>query len=98
MRWRTERRPKTEADEPADFVTTVAKASGIGVQAVKARRAKERRKREEASEGGLRYGGRRTIDSTLPGTDGESRPTTNFLDQVLASDCPSSEILRQEAA
>ena len=37
-----------KADELADFVTTVAKASGIGVQAVKARIAKERRKREEA--------------------------------------------------
>ena len=38
-----------EADELADFAATVAKAAGIGVRAVKARIAKERRERERAA-------------------------------------------------
>ena len=37
-----------EADELADFVATVAKTAGIGVRAVMARIAKERREREQA--------------------------------------------------
>ena len=37
-----------EPDELEDFVATVAKAAGIGVRAVRARIAKERREREQA--------------------------------------------------
>lgn len=76
-----------EADELADFVTTVAKASGIGVQAVKARIAKERRKREEAErKAAFATGGDGRLIRPRPAPDGELLPTTTFLDQVLASD------------
>jgi hypothetical protein len=76
-----------KADELADFVTTVAKASGIGVQAVKARIAKERRKREEAErKAAFATGGDGRLIRPRPAPDGELLPTTTFLDQVLASD------------
>ena len=62
-----------EADELADFVATVAKTAGIGVRAVKARIAKERREREQAErKDGHGFGGRRTSDPTSPSSPTES--------------------------
>ena len=73
-----------EPDELEDFVAT---AAGIGVRAVKARVAKERREREQAerklavaSEGDGR------LTRNRPKGDEELGPTTKLLDEVLASD------------
>jgi hypothetical protein len=76
-----------EADELEDFVTNVAKAAGIGVRAVKARVAKERREREQAERKvavASEADGR--IIRNRPETDEELLPMTKFLDEVLASD------------
>lgn len=68
-----------KADELADFVTTVAKASGIGVQAVKARIAKERRKREEAErKAAFATGGDGRLIRPRPAPDGELLPPRPF--------------------
>jgi hypothetical protein len=76
-----------EADELADFAATVAKAAGIGVQAVKARMAKECREREKAKrKTALASGGDGRVIRPRPEFDGELLPTTKFLDEVLASD------------
>ena len=55
-----------EPDELADFAATVAKAASIGVRAVMARIAKERREREQAQ---------RKAD-VASGADGTNHPTT----------------------
>ena len=76
-----------EPDELADFAATVAKAAGIGVRAVMARIAKERRERERAERKAAmsqRADGR--IVRPRPEPDGELTPTVTFLDQVLAAD------------
>lgn len=76
-----------EADELADFATTVAKAAGIGVPAVMARITKEHRVREQAQRqaaAASRNDGR--IIRKRPERDGELTPTVTFLDQVLAAD------------
>jgi hypothetical protein len=76
-----------EADELEDFVATVAKTAGIGVRAVKARIAKERRGREQAArKTALPSGGDGRVTRPCPAPDGELLPTTKFLDEVLASD------------
>jgi hypothetical protein len=76
-----------EADEHADFVATVAKKASIGVQAVKARIAKERREQERAQcKAALASGGDGRLTRPRPEPDGELLPTTTFLDEVLASD------------
>jgi hypothetical protein len=76
-----------EADELADFAATVAKASGVGVQAVKARIVKERREQERAQcKAALASGGDGRMIRPRPEPDGELLPTTTFLDEVLASD------------
>jgi hypothetical protein len=76
-----------EADEHADFVATVAKKAGIGVQAVKARIAKERREQERARcKAAQASGGDGRMIRPRPAFDGELLPTTTFLDEVLASD------------
>jgi hypothetical protein len=76
-----------EADELADFVATVAKKASIGVQAVKARIAKEHREREKAKrKTALASGGDGRLTRPRPEFDGELLPTTKFLDEVLASD------------
>jgi hypothetical protein len=76
-----------EADELADFVATVAKKAGIGVQAVKARIAKERREKERAQcKAALASGGDGRMIRPRPEFDRELLPTTTFLDEVLASD------------
>ena len=76
-----------EADEHADFVATVGKKAGLGVQAVKARIAKERREREKAKrKTAMASGGDGRLIRPRPEFDGELLPTTKFLDEVLASD------------
>jgi hypothetical protein len=76
-----------EADELADFVATVAKKAGKGLQAVKARIAKERREQERAQcKAALASGGDGRMIRPRPEPDGELLPTTTFLDEVLASD------------
>jgi hypothetical protein len=76
-----------EADELADFAATVAKTKGIGVRAVMARIAKERREREQAQRKKvLASGGDGRLIRPRPEPDGELLPTTKFLDEVLASD------------
>jgi hypothetical protein len=76
-----------EADELADFAATVAKKAGIGVQAVKARIAKERREQERAQcKAALASGGDGRMIRPRPEFDRELLPTTTFLDEVLASD------------
>jgi hypothetical protein len=76
-----------EADELTDFVTTVAKKADVGVQAVKARIAKDRREREQAKrKATLASGGDGRLIRPRPQPDGELLPTTKFLDEVLASD------------
>jgi hypothetical protein len=76
-----------EPDELEDFVAAAAKVTGIGVRAVKARVAKERRERKQterksavASEGDGR------MIRNRPRADEELLPTTKLLDEVLASD------------
>ena len=76
-----------EADELADFAATVAKAAGIGVRAVMARIAKQRREREQAhrkAAAAAKADGR--VIRQRPEPDGELTPTVTFLDQVLAAD------------
>jgi hypothetical protein len=76
-----------EADELEDFVATVAKAAGIGVRAVKARIAKERREREQAERKlAVASAGDRRLIRNRPQDDEELLPMTKFLDEVLASD------------
>jgi len=76
-----------EADEHEDFVAIVAKKAGIGVRAVKARIAKERREREQAQrKAALVSGGDGRLVRPRPEHDEELLPTTTFLDEVLASD------------
>ena len=76
-----------EPDELEDFVATVAKATRIGVRAVRARIAKERREREKAKrKTALASGGDGRLTRPRPEPDGELLPTTKFLDEVLASD------------
>ena len=76
-----------EADELADFAATVAKKARIGVQAVKARIAKERRERDKAKrKTALASGGDGRLTRPRPEFDGELLPWTKFLDEVLASD------------
>jgi intracellular sulfur oxidation DsrE/DsrF family protein len=66
-----------EADELEDFVATVAKTAGIGVRAVKARIAKERREREQTQrKAALVSGGDGRIVRPRPEPDGELLPTT----------------------
>jgi hypothetical protein len=76
-----------EPDELKDFVTTVAKATGIGVRAVKARVAKECRAREQAErKRAMASGEDGRLIRNRPKADEELLPTTKFLDEVLASD------------
>jgi hypothetical protein len=76
-----------EADELTDFVTTVAKKADVGLQAVKARIAKDRREREQTKrKAALASGGDGRLIRLRPQSDGERLPTTTFLDEVLASD------------
>src|SRR5215472_7739013 len=76
-----------EADELADFIATAAKKAGIGVQAVKARIAKDCREREQAKrKTALASGGDGRLVRPRPEFDRELGPTTKFLDEVLASD------------
>ena len=76
-----------EADELEDFVAAVAKTAGVGVRAVNARIAKDRRQRGTGqAQGYPGVGRRRTSNPTCPAPDGELLPTTKFLDEVLASD------------
>ena len=76
-----------EPDELEDFVATVAKATGIGVRAVKTRVAKERREREQAERKKAMASGRDgRVVRPRPPADGELLPTTKFLDELLASD------------
>ena len=76
-----------EADELEDFVATVAEAAGIGVRAVKARVAKERREREQAERKlAVASAGDRRLIRNRPQDDEELLPMTKFLDEVLASD------------
>jgi hypothetical protein len=76
-----------EADEHADLVSTVARKAGIGVGAVKARIAKERREREQAErKKAMASGADGRLIRPRPRPDGELGPTTKFLDEVLASD------------
>jgi hypothetical protein len=76
-----------EPDELADFVATVAKATGIGVRAVKAWAEKERREREQAERklAAASVGDGRIIRNR-PQDDEELLPMTKFLDEALASD------------
>ena len=76
-----------EADELEDFVAAVAKTAGVGVRAVNARIAKDRRQREQAKrKATLASGGDGRVTRPCPAPDGELLPTTKFLDEVLASD------------
>ena len=76
-----------EADELADFAATVAKAAHIGVRAVMARIAKERREREQAQrKADVASGADGRIIRPRPEADEELTPTVTFLDQILASD------------
>ena len=76
-----------EADELADFVATVAKATGIGVRAVKARVEKERREREQVErKNTLALGKDGRLIRPRPEPDEELLPMTKFLDEALASD------------
>jgi hypothetical protein len=76
-----------EADELTDFANTVAKKADVGVQAVKARIAKDRREREQAKrKATLVSGGDGRWTRPRPQPDGELLPTTKFLDEVLGSD------------
>ena len=76
-----------EPDELEDFVATVAKAARIGVRAVKARVAKERREREQAErKRPMASGEDGRLIRNRPQSDEELLPTTKFLDEVLASD------------
>jgi hypothetical protein len=76
-----------EADELTDLITTVARRANVGVQAVKARIAKDRREREQAKRtAALASGGDGRLVRPCPPPDGERLPTTKFLDEVLASD------------
>ena len=76
-----------EADELEDFVATVAKKADVGVRAVNARIAKERRERGKAErKTALGSGGDGRLTRPRPQPDGELLPTTKFLDEVLASD------------
>jgi hypothetical protein len=76
-----------EADELSDFTATVAKAAGIGVQAVKVRIAKERRDGEQVRRKmAAASGADGRIIRSRPEFDGELSPTATFLDQLLAAD------------
>jgi hypothetical protein len=69
-----------EADELADFAATVAKAAGIGLRAVTARIAKERRDRERAQcKATLASGGDGRMIRPRPEPDGELLPTTTRI-------------------
>ena len=76
-----------EADEVADFAATVAKAAGIGLRAVMARIAKQRKEREQArrkATTAANADGR--IIRERPEPDGELTPVVTFLDELLAAD------------
>src|SRR6185369_6891609 len=77
-----------EPDELADFTRTVAKAAKIGVRAVMARIAKDRREREQARRktAAAISGGDGRIIRPRPEPDSELLPTVQLVDQVLASD------------
>ena len=76
-----------EPDELADFAATVAKAARLGVRAVMARIAKERREREQAQrKANVASGDDGRIIRPRPQADEELIPTVTFLDQILASD------------
>src|SRR6516165_3793495 len=76
-----------EADELEDFVATVAQKARVGVQAVKARIAKDRREREKANrKRALASSSDGRLTRPRPQFDAELVPTTKFLDEVLASD------------
>jgi hypothetical protein len=76
-----------EPDEIADFAATVAKAANIGVRAVMARIAKERREREQAQrKADVASGADGRVIRPRPEPDGELTLTVTFLDQILAAD------------
>ena len=76
-----------EADELADFAASVAKAANIGVRAVLARMAKQRREREQAErKAAMAPGADGRIVRPRPEPDGELTPIVTFLDQLLAAD------------
>jgi hypothetical protein len=76
-----------EADELADFAAVVAKAGKIGVRAVLARIAKQRRDREQAERKAAMAAeadGRMILPRPEP--DGELTPIVRLLDERLAAD------------
>ena len=76
-----------EADELVDFAADVAKAGKIGVRAVLARMAKQRRDREQAErKAAMAAEADGRIMRPRPEPDGELTPIVTLLDQLLAAD------------
>jgi hypothetical protein len=76
-----------EADELAQFTAALAEAAGIGLRAVKARIAKEHRKREQAEHrAAVTSAGDGRLVRPRPEPDGELTPIVTFLDQIFAAD------------